>query len=59
MVALAYADDITSSCPSRRGLNKMLSWCNEFANFNHINFNTKKTICIKYGEHVYFNDVTL
>ena len=50
MGALAYADYITISCPSRGGLNKMSSLCND--NCNNITFNTKKTICIKYNEPV-------
>ena len=29
--ALSYADDITLSCPSIRGLNRMLEICNSFA----------------------------
>ena len=44
--ALAYADDVTIICPSLRGLNKMLEMCNEYANANHIYFNT---VCITYG----------
>ena len=36
--ALAYADDITISCPSRRGLNRLLYICH--------------TMCIKYGDPV-------
>ena len=51
--ALAYADDITISCPSRRGLNRLLyNICDTFALSNDITFNTKKTMCIKYGEPV-------
>ena len=50
--ALAYADDITISCPSRRGLNRLLYICHTFALSNDITFNTKKTMCIKYGEPV-------
>ena len=48
--ALAYADNITISCPSRRGLNRLLYICQSFALSNNITFNTKKTMCIKYGE---------
>ena len=29
--ALSYADDLTLSCPSIRGLNRMLEICNSFA----------------------------
>ena len=50
MGALSYADDITIICPSSRGLNKMLKICNEFAQSNKIIFNSKKTICIKFGD---------
>ena len=50
MGALSYADDITIICPSIRGLNKMLKICNEFAQSNKIIFNSKKTICIKFGD---------
>lgn len=63
--AVAYADDVTLSCPSRRGLNRMLELCCSYAMSNDIMFNTKKTVCIKYGEpvteneHVYFSDVSL
>ena len=30
----------------------MLDICNQFAKNNHVIFNTKKTICIKYGDAV-------
>ena len=49
---MSYADNITLSCPSEYGLNKMLSICSDFATDNFITFNAKKTICIKYGEYV-------
>ena len=61
MGALAYADDITITCPSRRGLHKILVLCNNFGNENYIIFNTKKTLRLKYGEpvndheYIYFN----
>ena len=51
MGALAYADDITITCPSRRGLHILLILCNNFGNEeNYIIFNTKKTLCVKYGD---------
>ena len=50
MGAPSYADDITIICPSIRGLNKMLKICNEFTQSNKIIFNSKKTICIKFGD---------
>ena len=46
---LAYADDVTLGCPSRHGLHR-LKVCHTFALSN--NFNTKKTMCFKYGEPV-------
>ena len=49
MGALAYADDVTLSCPGIKGLNIMLNTCNEFATKNKILFNCKKSVCIKYG----------
>ena len=52
MGALGYADDITLTCTSFYGLNYMLDICNQFSLNNHVIFNTKKTICIKYGDTV-------
>ena len=52
MGTLSYADDITLSCPSVYGLNKMMYICSDFATNNCITFNAQKTICIKYGESV-------
>ena len=63
--ALAYADDITITCPSRRGLHKMLLLCNNVGNEMYIIFNTKKTLCVKYGEpvndheYIYFYKIKL
>ena len=42
MGALAYADDITITCPSRRGLHKILVLCNNFGNENYIIFLTRR-----------------
>ena len=50
--ALSYADDITLSCPSIRGLNRMLEICNTFAAEHILIFNTKKSVGIKYGDPV-------
>ena len=50
--ALSYADDITLSCPSIRGLNRMLEICNTFAAEHNLIFNTKKSVGIKYGDPV-------
>ena len=52
MGAFAYADDIIITCPSRRGLHKMLVLYNNFENENYIIFNRKKTLRVKYGEPV-------
>ena len=49
---LGYADVITMTCLSLYGLNSMLDICNQFAKNNHVIFNTKKTICIKYSDAV-------
>ena len=52
MGALSYTDDIKLISPSLYGLNRMLGICNKFAIDNFIIFNSKKIICIKYGEDV-------
>ena len=52
MGALSYADDITLSCPSVYGLNKIMNICSDFATNNFMTFNAQKTICIKYRESV-------
>ena len=49
---LSYADDITLSCSSIRGLNRMIEICNSFAAEHNIIFNTKKSLGIKYGDPV-------
>ena len=59
MGALIYADDITITCPSQRGLHKMLVLCNNFGNENYIIFNTKKTACVNDYEYIYFNKTKL
>ena len=43
--AISYADDITLSCPSIRGLNRMLDICNKFAAEHYLIFNSKKIAC--------------
>ena len=52
MGALSYADDITLSCPSVYGLNKMMNFCSDFATNKFITYNAHTTIWIKYGESV-------
>ena len=50
MGSLGYADDVTLLSPSIRGLNRMLSICEDFGKEYFIKFNSKKSMCIKYGE---------
>ena len=50
--AISYADDITISCPSIRGLNRLLDICNKFAAEHYLIFNSKKSLAIKYGKEV-------
>ena len=63
--ALSYADDITLLCPSVWGLNEMLKICNKYRLENNIIFNSKKTVCIKFGstiiegESAFFDGVKL
>ena len=47
MGALSYADDIILSCPSIRGLNRIIKICYFFANSNHITFNCKKLLSLE------------
>ena len=54
--ALSYADDITIFSPSIGGLNEMLKICHIFAEKNSILFNSKKTVCIKFGGNVVRNE---
>ena len=49
--ALSYADDITFSCPSIGRINKILKICDKFAWQNSIIFNSKKTVCINFGDN--------
>ena len=48
--ALSYADDITLLSPNLRGLNVMLHICSLYADNFDITFNSKKTVCIEFGE---------
>ena len=50
--AVSYADDTTLSCPSIRGLNRMLELCNSFVAEHNLILNTKKSLGIKYGDPV-------
>ncbi len=46
--ALAYADDVTLICPSRKGLQEMINVCEKFGQEYCVNFNAKKTQCIAF-----------
>ena len=50
---------ITLSCPSIRGLNRMLEICNSFAAEHNLIFNTKKSLGIKYGDPVCASETNL
>ena len=50
--ALSYADYITLLCPCVWGLNEILKICNKYGLYNNIIFNSKKTVCIKFGSTV-------
>ena len=49
--ALSYADDITLIAPSIGGLNEMLKLCENYATVYNVMFNSKKTVCIKFGNN--------
>ena len=59
--ALSYADDITISCPRIVGLNNMLKICNIklFALHNSVIFNSKKTVCLKFGDKIIEGEETI
>ena len=56
MGALSYADDITFIDPSIEGLNEMLKLCDNYATVYNVIFNSKKTVCIKFGNGVIKNE---
>ena len=56
MGALSYADDITLIAPSIGGLNEMLKLCDNYATVYNVIFNSKKTVCIKFGKEVIRNE---
>jgi len=47
--ALAYADDVILLCPSRSGLQSMLTLCETFGIEFRVSFNAKKTQCIQFS----------
>ena len=51
-----YADDITLLRPSIRELIEMIVLCCEYANDYNIAFNPKKTVYIKVGSNIYFDE---
>ena len=46
---IAYADDVTLISPTVNGLQKMLTICEQFGKEYHMQFNTLKTVSIKFG----------
>ena len=50
MGALAYADDVTVLAPSLQALSTLLQVCDDFAAEYSVTFNSKKTICIAFGQ---------
>ena len=57
---LCYADDIALFSPSLRGLQLLISCCEEFANHNHITFNIDKSVILPiYFDKSYHKPVKL
>ena len=62
---IAYADDVTLLCPTLAGLQKMICTCENFSKEYQMEFNFKKTVCVKFGRHipcnqtVYLNGIIL
>ena len=57
MGAPFYADDITLIAPSIESLKEMLKLCDNYASVYNVMFNSKKTVCIKFGNEVMRNEV--
>ena len=55
--ALSYADAITFIAPSVRSVNQMLKLCDNYATVYNVTFNSKKTVCIKFGNEVIRNHI--
>jgi hypothetical protein len=53
--AVAYADDLTLLCPSREGLQSMLSVCESFGKEFHVTYNANKTACIIFDKKCHSN----
>ena len=57
---ICYADDTALFSPSLRGLQLLISCCEEFANHNHITFNIDKSVILPiYFDKSYHNPVKL
>ena len=57
---LCYADDTALFSPSLRGLQLLISCCEEFSNHNHITFNIDKSFILPiYFDKSYHNPVKL
>ena len=59
MGALCYADDLITLCPTRRGLQKVINDCQEFAYEHDVVFNPKKTVCMVFGYKTVPNDIDI
>ena len=59
MGALSYADDITLIASSIGGLNEMLKLCDNYATVYNVIFNSKKTVCTKFGNEVIKNEASI
>ena len=59
MGALCYADDLITLCPTRRGLQKMINVCQEFAYEHDVVFNPKKTVCMFFSCKTIPNDIDI
>ena len=53
---MPYTNIQLINCPIIHGLSCMLDICYQFAFYNFITFNSKKTVCIKFGESLQDNE---
>ncbi len=50
--SLEYADDLKLLCPGLRGLQKMITICEQYGNRFSISYNVKKSMCITFEREV-------
>ena len=53
--ALAYADDLVLLSPSVKALQEMINLCEIFGTEYSLQFNERKTECIRFGENIKAN----